>query len=131
VLALHGGGFAQDDEGGGGGAGYYGGGGASVGGNGAGGGGGSDFCTNTATITMCAVTSGAGTQTGAGSAAGDAQVMLTYTQPFAGTPGAAKCSGQTVSALSQQFGSLDAAAAALGFPSVKALQTAIKSLCAG
>jgi hypothetical protein len=51
--------------------------------------------------------------------------------PFAGTPGAANCNGQTVSALSQQFGTLDAAAAALGFPSVKALQSAIKAFCAG
>jgi hypothetical protein len=51
--------------------------------------------------------------------------------PFAGTPGAANCKGQTVSTLSQQFGTLDAAAAAFGFPSVKALQSAIKSFCAG
>jgi hypothetical protein len=53
------------------------------------------------------------------------------TAPFAGVPGAANCKGKTVSALSQQFGTLDAAAAALGFPSVKALQSAIKTFCAG
>jgi len=46
-----------------------------------------------------------------------------------GTPGAANCHGQTVSALSQLYGTLDAAAAALGFPSVKALQKTIEASC--
>jgi hypothetical protein len=48
---------------------------------------------------------------------------------FAGTPGTANCHGTSVSALEQQFGTLDAAAAALGFPSVQALQDAIRAFC--
>jgi hypothetical protein len=48
---------------------------------------------------------------------------------FAGTPGFSNCHGQSVAALAQQFGGLNAAAAALGFPSVKALQTAISTFC--
>ena len=58
-----------------------------------------------------------------------------FTQPvkpvFAGTPGKANCHGQSVSALAQQFGGLNAAAAALGFPSVSALQNAIMAFCEG
>jgi hypothetical protein len=41
----------------------------------------------------------------------------------------ANCQGQTVSALAQQYGGLDAAASALGFPSVQALQAAIREAC--
>jgi len=48
---------------------------------------------------------------------------------FAGTPGFSNCHGQSVAALAQQFGGLNAAAAALGFPSEKALQTAIRTFC--
>ena len=52
-------------------------------------------------------------------------------QLFAGTPGSPNCHGTTVSALSQQFGdNLGAAATALGFASVKALQNAIMGFCA-
>jgi YVTN family beta-propeller protein len=55
-----------------------------------------------------------------------------FIQPrFAGTPGKANCYGQSVSALARQFGGLDAAAAALGFSGVKALQNAILAFCAG
>jgi hypothetical protein len=55
-----------------------------------------------------------------------------FTSPaFAGTPGAPNCHGESVSALAQQFGGLDAAAAALGFPSVQALQDAIEEFCEG
>jgi hypothetical protein len=50
---------------------------------------------------------------------------------FAGTPGNSNCQGQSVSALAEQFGGLDAAAAALGFPSVQALQHAIQAFCKG
>jgi hypothetical protein len=50
---------------------------------------------------------------------------------FAGTPGEANCHGQSVSALAQQFGGLDNAAAALGFPSVQALQGVIRAFCEG
>jgi len=51
---------------------------------------------------------------------------------FAGTPGSTNCNGASVSALSNEFGNnLGAAATALGFKSVKALQTAIGTFCAG
>jgi hypothetical protein len=50
----------------------------------------------------------------------------------AGTPGQANCRGKTVSGLSTDFGGeLDAAASALGFSSVKALQAAISAFCNG
>jgi hypothetical protein len=48
---------------------------------------------------------------------------------FAGTPGFSNCHGQSVAALAKQFGGIDAAAAALGYSSVKALQNAIKGFC--
>jgi YVTN family beta-propeller protein len=50
---------------------------------------------------------------------------------FAGTPGFSNCHGVSVSALSIQYGGLSAAAKALGFPSVQALQNAIKTFCRG
>jgi hypothetical protein len=48
---------------------------------------------------------------------------------FAGSPGSSNCPGKSVSALADQFGGLDAAAQALGFPSVQALQDAIRAFC--
>jgi hypothetical protein len=56
-----------------------------------------------------------------------------YAEPvvFAGTPGKANCHGKSVSALAQQLGGLSAAAAALGFDSVSALQDAIMAFCGG
>jgi hypothetical protein len=51
------------------------------------------------------------------------------TPEFAGTPGAANCHGKSVSALAQQFGGLPAAATALRFANVVALQTAISVFC--
>ena len=55
-----------------------------------------------------------------------------YTQTiFAGTPGKSNCYGQSVSALAQQFGGLNAAAAGTGFPSISALQNAILAYCDG
>ena len=48
---------------------------------------------------------------------------------FAGTPGTASCHGKSVSALTHQFGSVHAAASALGFTSVRALQRAIQIFC--
>jgi len=48
---------------------------------------------------------------------------------FAGTPGKANCHGKSVLALAQQFGGLNAAAAALGFSSVQDLQEAIRTFC--
>jgi hypothetical protein len=50
---------------------------------------------------------------------------------FAGIPGNANCHGKSVSALAQQFGGLNSAAAAFGFPSVAALQDAIEGYCGG
>ena len=50
---------------------------------------------------------------------------------FAGTPGSASCYGQSVSALVQRYGGLNAAAAALGFLTVPALQQAIMAFCEG
>ena len=48
---------------------------------------------------------------------------------FAGTPGKPNCFGQSVSALARQYGGLNNAAAALGYPSVRALQEAIMTFC--
>jgi YVTN family beta-propeller protein len=48
---------------------------------------------------------------------------------FAGRPGKANCYGQSVSALVRQYRGLNAAASALGFASVKALQDAIEDYC--
>jgi hypothetical protein len=53
----------------------------------------------------------------------------TLMQPFAGTPGEPNCHGQSVSALAKQYGDIDTAARILGYPSVKALQDAVKSYC--
>jgi hypothetical protein len=55
-----------------------------------------------------------------------------YAQPvFAGTPGKANCYGQSVAGLAPQFGGLNAAASALGFPDVSALQNGIVAFCGG
>jgi hypothetical protein len=50
---------------------------------------------------------------------------------FAGTPGQANCHGQSVSTLATQYGGLNAAAAALDYASVRALQDAIMTYCGG
>jgi len=52
-------------------------------------------------------------------------------ETFAGTPKAKNCHGKSVSGLTGQFGNFKAAASALGFPSVKALQKAIRTFCKG
>ena len=51
------------------------------------------------------------------------------TIPEAGTPGQANCHGQSVSAVTRQFGGIPAAAGALGFSSVKELQGAVRTFC--
>jgi hypothetical protein len=51
------------------------------------------------------------------------------TIPRAGTPGTANCHGKSISALSQQFGDLDAAAAASGFSGADSLQDEVKVFC--
>jgi probable HAF family extracellular repeat protein len=48
---------------------------------------------------------------------------------FAGTPGYSNCHGKSVSALAQQYGGLNGAAAALGYADVSALQDAIETFC--
>jgi uncharacterized membrane protein len=48
---------------------------------------------------------------------------------FAGAPGTANCHGQSVSVLAREFKGLPAAASALGFPNVQALQQAIRRFC--
>lgn len=48
---------------------------------------------------------------------------------FAGNPTYSNCHGKSVAALSQQYGSLSAAADALGFPNVKSLQDAVAAYC--
>jgi hypothetical protein len=52
-------------------------------------------------------------------------------ESFAGQPGARSCQTTSVAVLTEQFGSLDAAASALGFSSVNALQSAIQAFCKG
>ena len=51
------------------------------------------------------------------------------TVPNAGTPGTVNCKGKSISALSEQFGTLDDAVATLGFSSVPALQDAVSLYC--
>jgi YVTN family beta-propeller protein len=48
---------------------------------------------------------------------------------FAGTPGFSNCYGQSVSALTHQYGGLKAAAKALGYINEKALKDAIRAFC--
>jgi hypothetical protein len=112
------GGGGGSNGGGAGGDGYSGGGGScSAGGCGSGGGGGSiDAGTNQILV--------ADLQTGNGEV-----VILAISPEFAGTPGKSNCNGQSVSALDKQYGGLNAAASALGFASVKALQDAIEDYC--
>jgi len=47
-----------------------------------------------------------------------------------GAPGEPNCNGQTTAGLAHQFGSIDAAAATLGFPSVDSLHQAFGAFCA-
>jgi hypothetical protein len=48
---------------------------------------------------------------------------------FVGTPGRANCHGGSVAALAQRFNGLNKAASALGYPTVSALQDAIRAYC--
>jgi hypothetical protein len=50
---------------------------------------------------------------------------------FGGTPGQPNCQGKSVSALAQQYGGLNGAAAALGYSDVSTLQSAIMTFCKG
>lgn len=51
------------------------------------------------------------------------------TIPEAGTPGQKNCHGQTVSAMANEFGGIDASASTLGYSSVDALQDGIAVFC--
>src|SRR5262249_48144850 len=51
------------------------------------------------------------------------------TVPQAGTPSARNCHGKSISALAHQFGNLDAAASAMKFSSVEALNNAFAEFC--
>ena len=55
--------------------------------------------------------------------------LIGETVPGAGTPGTANCHGKTISALATQFGGVSAAASALGFSSVSALQAEFRDFC--
>jgi YVTN family beta-propeller protein len=50
---------------------------------------------------------------------------------FAGTPGQPNCPGVSASALARQYGSIPAAAEALGYPDVMTLTTAFTNYCTG
>src|SRR6266404_3936923 len=54
-----------------------------------------------------------------------------FVGPFAGTPGTANCIATSVSALAKKYGGLNAAAAALDYAGVAALQNAIAAFCRG
>jgi FG-GAP repeat len=61
---------------------------------------------------------------------GEVGAAWVFAQPvFAGTPGKSNCHGQSVSALARQYKGLNAAAAALGYADVSALQGAIMAFC--
>jgi hypothetical protein len=63
---------------------------------------------------------------------GNVGAAWVYAQPvFAGTPGTASCYDESVSALSQQYGGLDAAAAALEYSGVSALHDTVLAFCEG
>lgn len=51
------------------------------------------------------------------------------TLPQTGTPGKANCHGQTIAALTGQFGDIRSAGLVLGFSSVEALQDAVRGFC--
>jgi uncharacterized repeat protein (TIGR03803 family) len=52
-----------------------------------------------------------------------------FVPPFAGFPGTVNCFGQSVARLLQRYGTLQAAASALGFSDTDALQDAIYEYC--
>ena len=52
-----------------------------------------------------------------------------FTPMFAGIPGFSNCHGQSVASLAQQYRGLATAAKTLGYPSVNALQDAIRAFC--
>ena len=65
------------------------------------------------------------------SGASDSGIVAVSVTGFAGTPVAKTCHGQSTAALANRYTDLGTAAAALGYPSVNALQTAITIFCGG
>jgi len=62
---------------------------------------------------------------------GEVDKVVIFGGAFAGTPGTANCHNQSVSALAQEYGGLNAAAAVLGYTGVSALQDDIEVFCGG
>jgi YVTN family beta-propeller protein len=58
-------------------------------------------------------------------------VFMQPERTFAGTPGHSNCYAKSVSALVRQYHGLHAAAAALGFSSIRALETTVLAFCEG
>jgi uncharacterized repeat protein (TIGR03803 family) len=70
--------------------------------------------------------------TAVGGASGNGTVFKLAGTGFAvlaGTPGTPNCEGKSVSALAKQYGGLPAAATALSYPTLGALEDAIKTYC--
>jgi hypothetical protein len=57
------------------------------------------------------------------------RITVVVGPPFAGTPGSSNCQGQSVAALTREFGSISAATVALSYPSPRALEVAISMFC--
>jgi uncharacterized repeat protein (TIGR03803 family) len=70
-----------------------------------------------------------GTTTIGGANGGGTVSRLTTAGTFFGTPGKPNCKGQSVSTLAKTYGGMAAAAKALGYNSVQALQNAISVYC--
>jgi len=93
------------------------------------------YVTNLLDSTVSVIATATNTVVGSPIAVGNGpETFGQFIQPpprFAGTPGFSNCHGQSVAAFARQFGGLNAAAAALGFPSVRALQELITAFCHG
>jgi hypothetical protein len=82
----------------------------------------SGYTINAATTALTAIS-------GSPFAAGSEPISVAVRPQFAGKPGETNCHGASISALAKQFGGLDAAAQAVGFVSVQAMQDAIRAFC--
>jgi uncharacterized repeat protein (TIGR03803 family) len=70
------------------------------------------------------------TQEGGSGGAGTA-FQLTLPATFTGVPGQANCTGQSIAFMAKKYGGIAAAAKALGYASVTALQNAVLAYCGG
>jgi len=93
------------------------------------------YVANEGSNTVSVIDSATSTVIGSTIPVGDQPVAFgQFIQPapkFAGAVGAKNCHGTSVSALATKFGGLNAAAAALAFSDVQALQDAIRAFCGG